>query len=835
MDDEEEDFSSMVSLEDSGSEDPKQKRALTRCKWCTLILSIILIITLIIILIYFLFIKENIKQIIDNNWDDSYEKASIFISKLNLTEKINLLYGTENMKIETSIITNISEKAFLCKGQIDSFKNDKINFNGMCLQDGSSGIRYAKGTSISWQSPINTAATFNKNLVYQIGESMGQESKVRGINTLLAPCVNMIRSPQGGRVWESFGDDPYLSGIIAENLVKGIQNQGVIATLKHFILNEQETYRKASSSNINLQALMDIYIEPFYRAIKNAKCGAIMTSYNAFNNTYIFENKFLLTNILRNILNFKGFVLSDWWAINSNNTESINSGLDMNMPGGKNKNIENIGRKNSFWGSFEKYVQEGNITKERITEAATRIIATMYQMEQMENFPKINLWKETKTNEKISIQRQAATESQILLKNSGILPLNSNLKKIAVIGNDAFSRDCINDDNDFQCKNSTNEVMNGHMAIGCGSGATSFGYVVTPIQGITNYCNKMGINVISSGKLFYINQERDNNTKVHVQGIEDLEGAINAAKWGEVAIIFVGSNSGEEYIINENIIGDRPDLDLWHAANELIETVLNVNPNVIVVINSPSVVNMPWKDRVRAIIFSGFPGAESGNAIADILFGEENPSGHLPFVWGDINDYPMKIKNLENLNIVYGTNKTWKDIYKYDGINSFGLKDENSDKEQFDYNEGLYIGQRWFNKNNIKPIFYFGHGLSYSEFRYTDLTLVIDKNGLRATFTVTNISVRDGKAVPMLFITFPEYIGEYPPYILKGFEKVQINAKSAKTVTISVDDHALSYFSVEDNNYVRVNKEKIKVCIGENANPAECKLSKEIDAKFSLI
>ena len=828
MIDDDYDYSGMVSLEDSGVETATQKKAMTRCKWCTIILSVLLLIILIILLIYFIFIKKTTKSILDNNWDDSYKQANEFISKLNLKEKINLLYGTENMKIETSLIKNISETAFLCKGQIDSFKNDKIDFKGMCLSDGVSGIRFTQGTSIPYQAPINTAATFNKNLIYKIGESIGQESKMRGINTLLSPCVNMIRSPQGGRIWETFGEDPYLSGIVAENLVKGIQNQGVIATLKNFVLNEQETYRKASSSNIDLQALMDIYVEPFYRAIKNAKCGAVMASYNAVNNTYVYENKFLLTNILRNILGFRGFVMSDWWAINSDNTESINSGLDMNMPGGKYKSDDYIGRNNSFWNSFEEYVLEGNITEQRIAEAATRIIAAMYQMEQMEDFPKVNLWQESKTNERISIQREAATESQILLKNSGILPLK-NVTQIAVIGNDAFGRDCNNEDNDFQCKNSTNEVMNGHMALGCGSGSTSFGYMVTPLEGITNYCNKIGINVISSGRLFYINQER-NNTKVHVQGVEDIEGAMNAAQKAQVAIVFVGANSGEEYVINENTIGDRPDLDLWHSADELIESVLSVNKNTIVVINAPGVVNMPWKDKVKAIIFSGFPGAESGNAIADILFGEENPSGHLPFVWGDVNDYPMKIEKLENLTIVDGKNKTWKDVNRYDGINSFGLKDENNDKEQYNYNEGLYVGQRWFNKNNKTPIFYFGHGLSYSKFEYENLVLSIDKNGLKASFSVTNASNRNGKVVPMMFITFPDYIGDYPSHILKGFEKVSINAKRKKSVTITADDHALSYFNVEENKYVRVNQGKIKVCIAENADPTKCKLNKEIDA-----
>ena len=184
------------------------------------------------------------------------------------------------------LVKNETEKGFLCNGQIDPFKNEKIDFKGMCLQDGPAGVRFAKGTSISWQASLNTAVTFNKQLMYEIGKAQGQENKIKGINTILGPSANMFRSPQGGRVWESFGEDPFLTGVCASEIIKGIQNEGVIATMKHFVGNEQETYRKASSSNMDLSVLMDIYVEPFYRAIHDANLGAIMAAYNAINNTY---------------------------------------------------------------------------------------------------------------------------------------------------------------------------------------------------------------------------------------------------------------------------------------------------------------------------------------------------------------------------------------------------------------------------------------------------------------------------------------------------------------------------------------------------------------------
>ena len=809
-----------------------------KIKYVIMIMGITLIIVAIIILLIILFI---IKEEEIDNWDISYKKAENFINKLNLTEKINLLFGTQNMKGSSIIIEDESEKEFLCVGQIDPFKNEKVNFKGMCLQDGPAGVRFANGTSISWQAAINTAATFNKNLMYEIGRAQGKENRIKGINAFLAPCANMMRSPQGGRVWEAFGDDPFYTGICASQVIKGIQKEGVIATIKHFVGNDQETYRKASSSNMDKQTLMDIYVEPFYRAIHDGNVGAIMSGYNAINNTYCDENYFILTDVLRGILNFKGFVMSDWWGVYSNHTNTINSGLDMNMPGGYKENsndeehkYDNVGRNHSHWTHLEDYIEKNLVKEERIKEAATRIIATMYQMNQMEDYPNVDLYKETKNDENKKLQRKAATESQVLLKNEGILPLQTkNLSIIAIIGNDAFEQDC-EKASDQSCRNETNEVFNGHIPLGYGSGTTDFSYLITPAEGIKKYAQKYNISVIESGKLIYGDEERDGKI-VHANATEDIDGGINAAKKADLCVIFVASTSGEEYLVVENSIGDRADLDVLHNGNDLIEKVAEVNENVIVVINSPSVVNLPWRNKVKGIIYSGFPGSESGNAIADILFGEVNPSGHLPFVWGEYDDYPVKIDHLNNLTIYdKETGKTWKDIFHYDGVDSAGLQDDEPghDKEQYNYTEGLYIGQRWFNKHNIKPIFPFGFGLSYSTFEYSNLQVSINKDGLFATFNIKNNSTRTGQAVPMMFLTFPSDIGDYPKHIFKGFEKVEILPNEVKTVTISADDHALSYFNENKNDYVRINNGIIKVSIAENGDPEQALLNKEIEASF---
>ena len=798
-----------------------------RLKFFSLLVAVLLVLIIISIILLIALDKDLPPQKMENlnNWNDSYRKAEEFVSKLNRHEKVGLLYGTENMRFLT--IKEKEKLDGLCVGEISPIiKNNKTIFKGMCLQDGPAGVRFAKGSAISWQSNLNLAATFNRTLMYEVGKTQGLENKEKGINTFLSPCVNIMRNPQAGRVWEAFGEDPFYSGVCATEMIKGIQDVGVIATIKHFVGNDQETYRHASSSNIDMSPLMDIYVEPFYRPIHEAKVGAVMSAYSAVNNTYASENKVLITDILRGILGFRGFVMSDWWAIYNNHSDNFNSGLDMNMPGGTYFG-NHYGREDSFWSCLEKYEDDGIINKTRINESATRIIAAMYQMNQMDNFPDVHLFKETKTPERIKLQRDAATESQVLLKNEdNILPLK-NVKSIAVIGNAAQKRDC-GEDGDLLCQNDTNKVQNGYIPLGYGSGTTTFNYTISPIEGIREIAKNRGIDIVESGRLDYTDEDC-----VHIEAQEDFDMGEKAAKEAEVAIVFAKADSGEEYGYVENTIGDRPDLDLWHGANLLIQKVAKVNKNIIVVIDAPAVVNVPWLDDVKAVIFSGFPGAEAGHAIADILFGEVNPSGHLPFTWAEIDDYCTKIEHIANQTKL-PNGKTYAAEYRYEGVDSAGLRDDRPgyDMEQYDYTEGLYVGQRWFNKHHKKPIFPFGFGLTYTSFGYNNFKVSMKEEGLFAEFDVKNEGNVTGSAVPMMFLTFPENIGDYPKYIFKGFEKVKLKPGEIRKVVIKADPHALSYFNVEKNQYVRVTNGKIKVYIGENGDPQQTKLMAEVDSKF---
>jgi len=692
------------------------------------------------------------------SWEEADAKAREWCKDLTNEEKITLVTGRENM-------------TGVCVGSIDPI--ERKGFKGICLQDGPAGVRFAKGTATSWQASINTAATFDRKLLRKVGEAQGKEFYQRGINVALAPSMGIQRAPAAGRIFESYGEDPFYVGQCGLEVLKGIQSQGVIANAKHFIANDQENNRGASTSNVPEQALWDVYMEPFYRTVIDGEAGTVMASYNAINGTYSTQNKRLLTDSLKGKLGFQGFVMSDWWAI-FDVEKSFGAGTDMNMPGGKYWGPDYVD--DSFWGKhILECIEKGVFPQERLDDAVLRIIRTMYKLDQMDNYPEVNLYVDTNTKENAALNRKVGADSNVLLKNAdNILPLKKSkkVKKIAVIGKDSMPPTLCED---MRCANGT-------LPLGWGSGTTDFKYVVDPLSAITKRAKKA-------------------NLKVTSYGDDDAKKAAKVAKNADVAIVFVQADSGEEYITVEGNAGDRLNLDLWHGGNELIEAVAAVNKNTIVVIHSPGPVNVPFLDKVKGIIFAGLPGQETGNAITDVLFGDVNPSGHLPYTWAPREDYPTDVK--------------YEPEYP-DGGDKMTV---------YDYNEGLFVGYRWFDKNEIKPTFPFGYGLSYTTFEYSDLEADMEDDGLYVTLTVKNTGKVAGAAVPMIFLSFPESVKDYPVRLFKGFDKVMLKAGQSKEVKIFIDDHGLSYYDVESEDYVRPKEGEFTVFAGSNASDLPLKVN----------
>ena len=728
-------------------------------------------------------------------WEEAHKKAKEKIKDFTVDEKLSLLYGIQNMQ---------KTRENGCVGSIEPIQN---KFGGICLQDGPAGVRFSLSTQ-SWQAGINTASTFNKTLMYEVGKAQGKEFREKGINIALGPAMNFLRSPQGGRIWESYGDDPFLAGVAATQVIKGIQSNGVIACAKHYVGNDQETNRKNSSSNIQDQALWEIYIEPFYRSVVDAQVGSIMAAYNAVNDIYCVKNEILVKKYLKEMIGFQGFVMTDWWEVMSNSSDNFNSGVDMNMPGGKDEGPEYVGRDKSYWSNFKTYINDGEITTERLDDAVERILAPMYKLDQFNSyvkFPEVNLNKNTITKETKKLNREAAAQSNVLLKNEdNILPIrNMKDKTIAIIGNDAIESPCIRD-SDCSCKSESNNFFQGHISLGYGSGTTYFNYTVDPLTAIKARAEKEGIKIINSNDIIESAEVIEERTIV--VGKEDIEKAKEVAGEADLCIVFISADSGEQYIDLEKSVGDRYDLKAWHSGDELVEAVLEKNENVIVVINSPGPIDLPWYENIKGLIFSGFGGAESGNGIADILFGDYNPSGHLPYVWAELDNYPSKIKIFSN-------------------------------PTYYDYKEGVFVGQRYFDKNNKTYIFPFGYGMSYTTFEFDkdkNISATMTKEGLKIKFSMKNVGAMEGEAVPMVFLKFPDDIeaqDEYPDKLFKGFDKKWIKPNEAVEFEILVDDHALSYFNVFSQKFERPKNGSYTVYVGFNAKNYN-ELSIEVEAKY---
>ena len=776
-----------------------------KTKW--IIISVIcgaVVIAGIVVLVVFLLQDDDIKENDDSGekklkfltWAEAHEKAKAKVKEFTVEEKLNLIFGTQNMQKKT--------EDGGCVGAIDPIEG---KFGGICLQDGPAGVRFSTSTQ-SWQAGINTAATFNKTLMYEVGKAQGKEFREKGVNIALTPAMNIQRSPQGGRLWECFGDDPFLSGEAATQVIKGVQSNGVIACAKHYIGNDQETDRQFTSSNIKEQAYYEIYFEPFYRSINDAEVGSIMSAYSSLNGTFCVRNNRIIQQILKNKYGYKGFVMSDWWAIKDDSPDNFNSGCDMNMPGGKYEGPDWYGRDQSFWTNFGSLLGK-EITYERLDDAVERILAPMYKLDQFSSdvkYPEIDLMKNTITNDTKRINREAATQSTVLLKNDdNILPIkNMAGKTIAIIGNDALDSPCIRD-SDCSCKSKDNEIYRGHIALGYGSGTTYFKYLINPLDAITERAEKEGIKIISSGEITEEVVEVDG--KNITVGKEDIQKAKDAAKLADLCIVFINADSGEQYISLEKSIGDRHDLDAWHSGNDLVNAVLESNKPVIVVISSPGPINLPWLDKVKGVVFSGLGGAESGNAITSILFGDYNPSGHLPYIWALKENYPSQIE-----------------IYT------------NPHPPTIEYAEGVFVGQRYFDKYNKPYTFPFGYGLSYTTFEFVQnsLSASMTKDGLKINFSVKNIGNMRGETVPMVFLKFPDTIKAeegYPDKLFKGFDKKWINPNEVAKFEILVDPHALSYYNIDQANYVRPTEGKYTVYVGFDARDYN-KLQTEVNASF---
>ncbi|KAI1483743.1 glycoside hydrolase family 3 protein [Daldinia eschscholtzii] len=617
-------------------------------------------------------------------WDEAYEKAREFVSKLTLLEKVNLTTGTGN-------------QADLCTGNTGSVP--RLNFRHLCLQDGPVGVRYTDKNSV-FPAGISAAATWSRSLLRKRGEAIGQEFSGKGIDVHLGPVVGPLgRDPAGGRNFEAFGPDPYLAGVAVAETIIGQQNAGVIASVKHYILNEQEHFRSGISTNIDDKTMHEVYLWPFADAVR-AGVGSVMCSYNQINNTYGCENSYVLNKLLKNELGFQGFVVTDWGAHHSGVVSAL-AGLDMSMPG----EGFGAGKYGSYWGgALTEAVLSGAVPQWRLDDMAIRIMAAFYKVGRDKKQVDINYsswtyettgyqyWAakqgNTTVNYHVDVQadhgeliREIGAKATVLLKNVGkALPLVKP-ESIAVIGEDAQD----NPDGPNGCVDRI--CNNGTLAMGWGSATAEYPYLISPATALEKQA------------------ESDGTVFTNIKGNFDLDAAKAAASNASVAIVFANANSGEGYTTLDGNFGDRNNLTLWKGGDELIKAVSSVNPNTVVVIHSVGPVlidHIKTNPNVTAIVWAGLPAQESGNSLTDVLYGKVNPQGRTPFTWG---------KGAKDWGVTTLINST-------------------SFEPQQDFAEGPFIDYRYFDREEIEPSFEFGFGLSYTNFTYSNLSAVLHDPGV---------------------------------------------------------------------------------------------------------
>ncbi|MBR5403787.1 MAG: glycoside hydrolase family 3 C-terminal domain-containing protein [Bacteroidales bacterium] len=606
---------------------------------------------------------------------------------------------------------------------------------------------------------INLAATWNREMSALYGDCIGQEARYRKKDILLGPGVNICRTPLGGRTFEYMGEDPYLASALVVPYVKGVQQNGVAACVKHFAVNNQEMRRTATNSVVDDRTMYEIYLPAFKAAVQEGGAWAIMGSYNLWNGEFNCHNHRLLNDILKGEWGFDGVVISDWGGCREDDA-AITGGLDIEMGTWTN------GLRGAASNGYDEYhlanpylerLRDGRATEEVLNDKVRRILRTVYRTSMSET-PHYGSFT---SPEHFQAARDIAADGIVLLKNDGALPLNpSKGSKVLLIGENAYKM----------------------MVVGGGSSNLKTKYEVIPLDALREAFDGKADVVWERG---YVGDTTTvYNRVVTGQVLKDsrspeklLQDAVSAAKEADY-VIYIGGLNKSFYQDNEGT--DRFDITLPYCQNELIDALAEVTPNLIVVNISGSPVAMPWAGKVNAIVQAWYGGSESGHALADVLTGKVNPSGKLPFTMPLATaDGPLKSPR------------------QYPGV-----QEEGKEWWQEYYTEGIFVGYRWYDTNGIAVQYPFGHGLSYTSFEISDARVKKSGKGFKVSATLINTGERAGAEVVQLYIRDSEASVERPSKELKGFEKVYLEPGESRRLEFSIDPDALSFFDADAHRWV---------------------------------
>ncbi|TFG09916.1 glycosyl hydrolase [Candidatus Heimdallarchaeota archaeon] len=669
------------------------------------------------------------------------QKIDSLLNELTLDEKFKLMVGF--FRFQTNTIKRLGIKTF------------KMTDGPLGIAQHSSMLR--KNTRFA--AGISLAASWNRELAYECGEAIAREA--RSINRLcvLGPGINIGRTPFCGRTYEYFSEDPYLTKEMSIPYVKGMQSQRVAACPKHYVANNQETNRLVVNANIDERTLHEIYLRAFKETVEEADPWTIMTSYNQVNGEYVHGSAKLLKSTLFEKWDFNGFVMTDWWATEHRDvdkgepeqpttTQAIKAGLSLEMP------VPILYEEDILREEFGK----GNFTEEDIDELIRRLLRIYYKVgmfEEEDNLPK----GERNTKRHQNLARRMAEESIVLLKNeNNILPINiEKTKKIAVLG-----------------PNLNKKLYSFLMG---GAAAVNPPYEITPLKGLREKC-KGKIKLTSDPAtadyvLLFMGLNHESPAKLMGSKIKEMK---------------------EEYG-NESENYDRIQLGLSETQINLIKKTVKINPQTIVILFNANPVAMEWLEDIPAVLEVWYPGMEGGKAIANVLFGDINPSGKIPWT------FPKKIED----------SPAHKSTRTFPGENL-----------QVYYDEGIYVGYRYFEKEGIEPLFPFGYGLSYTSFELRDAKC--DKDVLKSLGDSLHVMVKikntgrcEGSEVVQVYAQTHNSSVDRPIKELVGFQKVRLKPDEIKEIKVLIKAKDLAFYDIKTKNW-KVDEGKITLHIGTSSD-----------------
>ena len=671
------------------------------------------------------------------------------LSRMTLREKINVIHA---------------------QSKFSSAGVKRLGFPDFWASDGPHGVRpdvlwdeweqagQTNDSCVAFPALTCLAATFNPEMSRLYGQSLGEEALYRGKSMILGPGINIYRTPLGGRNFEYMGEDPFLTSTMVVPYITAMQAKGVAACVKHFALNNDEEYRNNVNAIVSDRALYEIYFPGFHAAVKDAKAMAVMGGYNLYKSQHNCTNKYLLNDILKGEWQFDGVVVSDWGGVH-NTDDAVLNGVDMEFGSwtdGLNWGVSNAYDNYYMAVPYMKGIIDGKYTMEGLNDKVRRVLRLFYRTTMNRNKGVGFLC----SDEHYYAAKRIGEEGIVLLKNDRhVLPIDTKrTRRVLIVGENAIKM----------------------MTVGGGSSSLKVQHEVTPFDGLKARLEKDGVEVrYQRGYVGDVTGEFNGVTTgqdlTESRSAEQLiADAVEAAKTVDYVVFFGGLNKAE-YQDSEG--HDRKDFDLPYGQNSVVEALAEVNRNIVYVNISGNATHLSFVKKVPAIIQGWFIGSQAGEALASVLCGDANPSGKLPMTWNNrLTDYAPHA-----LGTYPGT---WRDGKK-----------EIIDQE---YSEGVYVGYRWNDLKKIKPVFAFGHGLSYTTFRLSDLRLsakemTVDET-LTSTVTLTNTGQRAGAEVVQLYINDAKASVDRPYKELKGFQKVYLQPGESRDVTITIDRRALSFF-----------------------------------------